>query len=294
MTLARTIEDNAIPGEVAVDDRNRGSSNISGWEIVIGRLLLTLLLILFVADWLLQPDRFQIEEILVHGESGDSGGEQVKKVVQNALDGNFFSISLERLENEVKQLPWVFSASLRRQWPSTIVVNVVEAELAARWGTDKWLSLAGDLVVRKANEKWDHSALAQLDGPEDQIDVVWKAFQQWSGKFASAGLSLDALSLSPTGLLDFRISVGAPGLQGESYNPDGRIADTDSNLTMIVELENSWTRVQRFLDALDRQLMVWFPEMESVDLRYPNGFTIGWRDRETVSAIGFESESTEP
>ena len=291
MIFARTIEDNFIPGEVAVDDQNRNSSNISGWEIVIGRLLLTLLLILFVADWLLQPDKFQIEEILVYGESGNSGGEQVKEAVQNALDGNFFSISLERLENEVEQLPWVFSASLRRQWPPTIVINVVEAELAARWGTDKWLSLAGDLIVRPVNEKWDHSTLAQLDGPEDQVDVVWKVFRQWSGKFASVGLSLDALSLSSTGLLDFRISAAAPGLQGESDNPDGRIADTDSNVTMIVELENSWTRVQRFLDTLDSRLLVRFPEMESVDLRYQNGFTIGWRDSGAVSVASSGSGS---
>lgn len=292
MMFTRTIEENAIPNEATVDDRNRDSSSVSGWEIVIGRLLLTLLLILFVADWLLQPDKFQIEEILVYGESIDPGDEQVKKVVQNALDGNFFSISLEQLESEVEQLPWVFSASLRRQWPSTIVINVVEAELAARWGTDKWLSLAGDLIVRPVNEKWDHGALAQLDGPEDQVDVVWKAFQQWSGKFASVGLSLDALSLSPTGLLDFRISAAAPGLQGESDNPDGRIADTDSGVTLIVELKNSWTRVQRFLDTLDRRLLVRFPEMASVDLRYPNGFTISWRDRGAVPAAGFESGST--
>ncbi len=292
MMFARTVEDNAIPDEATFDDRNRDSSNVSGWEIVMGRLLLTLLLILFVADWLLQPDKFQIEEILVYGESGDLGDEQVKKVAQNALDGNFFSISLEKLESEVEQLPWVFSASLRRQWPSTIVINVVEAELAARWGTDKWLSLAGDLIVRPVNEKWDHSALARLDGPEDQVDVVWKAFQQWSGKFASVGLSLDALSLSPTGLLDLRISAAAPGLQGESDNPNGRIADTDSSVTLIVELKNSWTRVQRFLDTLDSRLLVRFPEMESVDLRYPNGFTIGWRDRGAVSVAGFESEGT--
>lgn len=286
----RSVEDNVIP-DGAVDERNPGSSNSSGWEIVVGRLLLTLLLILFAADWLLQPDKFQIEEIIVYGESGDEGGEQVKKVVQNALDGNFFSLDLERLEYEVAQLPWIFSASLRRQWPSTIVINVVEAELAARWGEDKWLSLAGDLVVRKVNEKWDHSALAQLNGPEDQVEFVWEAFQQWSVKFAALGLSLDSLSLSPTGLFDFRISAAAPVAQGESGNPDGRMAETDAYVTLVVGVQHSGTQVQRFLNALGPGLLARFPEMKSVDLRYPNGFAIDWRDRETAAASGLKSGS---
>ena len=293
MTLAPTIDDNAILGEAVVDDQNRGSSDVSGWEVLLGRSLLALLLILFVADWLLQPDKFQIEEIVVHGESGDLGGERVKNVVQNALNGNFFSISLERLESEVEQLPWVLSASFRRQWPSTIIINVVEAELVARWGTDKWLSFAGEPVLLQANDKSGHSELVQLNGHEDQIDVVWEAFQLWSEKFASIGLSLDELSLSSTGLLEFGISPGALGLQSDLYNPDGQMAGTDSNVTMIVELENSGMRVRRFLDALDQQFLARFLEMESVDLRYPNGFTISWRDPGAKSGINFEPDTTQ-
>ncbi len=293
MTLAPTIPDNAILGEAVVDDQNRGSSDVSGWEVLLGRSLLALLLILFVADWLLQPDKFQIEEIVVHGESGDLGDEQVKNVVQNALDGNFFSISLERLESEVEQLPWVLSASLRRQWPSTIIINVVEAKLVARWGTDKWLSFAGEPVLLQANDKSDYSDLVQLNGHEVQIDVVWKTFQQWSEKFASIGLSLDELSLSSTGLLEFGISLGALGLQSDLYNPDGQMADTDLNVTMIVELENSGMRVRRFLDALDQQFLARFLEMEYVDLRYPNGFTISWREPGAESRIKFEPETTQ-
>ena len=300
MTLAPTIPGNANLGEAVVDDQNRGSSDVSGWEVLLGRSLLALLLILFAADWLLQPEKFQIEEIVVHGESGDLGGEQVKNVVKNALDGNFFSISLERLESEVEKLPWVLSASLRRQWPSTIIINVVEAELVARWGTDKWLSFAGEPVLLQANDKLDHSDLVQLNGDlvqlnghEDQIDVVWEAFQQWSEKFASIGLSLDELSLSSTGLLEFGISPGALGLQSDLYNPDGQMADTDSSVTMIVELENSGMRVRRFLDALDQQFLARFLEMESVDLRYPNGFTISWRDPGAESGIKFEPETTQ-
>ncbi len=282
----RAVDNNVIADEAAVDGANQGSSRVSAWEMATGRLLLTLLVILFVADWLFQPGKFQIEEIRVYGESADSGNEQIEKVVRDALDGNFFSTSLKRLEHEVEQLPRVFSASLRRQWPSTIVVNVVEAEFAARWGSDKWLSTAGDLVVRKVNERWDHSALARLDGPEDQAEAVWNVFRQWSGKFAAAGLSLDALNLSPTGLLDFTISAADSGLQREQRPAHGHTADTE--VTLIVELQNSRIRVRRFLDALNEGLLARFPEMASVDLRYPHGFAIGWRGRGTAAAADSE------
>ena len=294
MIFARAIQDNANADEAVVDDRKPGASGVSGREMVIGRLLLTSLVVLFIADWLFQPDKFQIEEVLVYGESADTGDGQVEKVVRNALDGNFFSVDLKRLENEVEQLPRVFSASIRRQWPSTIVVKVVESELAARWGTDKWLSTEGDLVVRKVNEKWDHGALARLDGPEDQVKVVWQVFQQWSGKFAAVGLSLDALALSPAGLLDFRLSATAAGLRGGPGPAHGHAGDTDSSANVVVELENSRIRIQRFLDTLDQGLLARFPQMKSVDLRYPNGFAVGWRDRATVSVIDAGSAGVRP
>jgi cell division protein FtsQ len=47
---------------------------------------------------------------------------------------------------------------------------------------------------------------------------------------------------------------------------------------MTVKREHADERVKRFVDALNHQLIVEFPGMRSIDLRYPNGFAISWKN----------------
>ena len=54
-------------------------------------------------------------------------------------------------------------------------------------------------------------------------------------------------------------------------------------VNMIVELENSEPRIERFINALDQQLIIQFPQMQTIDLRYPNGFAISWRESDSAS-----------
>ena len=76
-----------------------------------------------------------------------------------------------------------------------------------------------------------------------------------------------------------RVSLGALVLsQGSSILS----ADSGSsgNITMIVEGEQSTPSIQRFIRTLNQHLIAQFPDMQSVDLRYPNGFAIHWKNGE--------------
>ena len=95
-----------------------GVSVISQWLKTGIVLVLIVLAGIFIADQMFNPAKFQITEIEVHGQFRNVDGEQVKRVVESAMTGNYFSISLKKLENQVKNLPWAYSASLRRRWPS--------------------------------------------------------------------------------------------------------------------------------------------------------------------------------
>ncbi len=250
------------------------------WIMLMAILLLASLLALLVADRLFDPQKFRIKEIEVHGRFNQVDGEQVQRIAAAALDGNYFSVSLRHLENEITKIPWVFSASLRRQWPATIVVDVVEVQPVARWGEKQWLNFTGDLIDRQPGGS--DRDLPLLSGAADQQQIVWKAYRKWSGRFAANGLALEQLSLDATDLWRLKLSLGAlASNRGQAAAAATKISP--ATVTMVVDQANSFPRIERFIEALNQELIVQFPQMKTIDLRYPNGFAIGWRDAPAVA-----------
>jgi len=280
MNSVASIDTREMDSEFSEDQVELTGNSRPGWIVFIAGVLISGLIVLFVTDRVFNPKKFLIDEIEVHGTFVHVDGEQVKKIVESAIEGNYFSVSLHRLESEIKKIPWVFSASLRRKWPSTIAVDVVEVQPVARWGEDEWLNFTGHLVDRESGYGMDGNAdLPLLFGPDNERDIIWKAFQQWSGQFASNGLTLEELKLDDTGLWNLKLSLGALALNNEQLQQraEGK-TDISRQVTMVVDRDNSFSHIQRFIAALNQDLIVQFPEMNTIDLRYPNGFAIGWLD----------------
>jgi cell division protein FtsQ len=179
------------------------------------------------------------------------------------------------------------------------VVDVVEVQPVAEWGNHQWLNFTGDLVQRE--DLPGEPDLPVLSGPDNQKKEVWQAFQRWSSMFGSNGLTLDELRLDTRGLWYLKLSLGALALDRRSSSPDGAVltglstVESEKNelavdasalvkkqaaepVTMTVKQEHADERVKRFVDALNHQLIVEFPGMRSIDLRYPNGFAISWKN----------------
>jgi len=241
------------------------------WVVTLISVLILALLALFLADRLFHPQKFPIREIEVRGELVRVDGKEVTKIVKHSLDGNYFSLNLLRLERQIEKMPWVLSASLRRQWPSTLVVEIIEVHPVALWGEQKWLNFSGELVNRR-----DHNLLVNLpllNGPDSQKDEVWRNFRKWSELFARHGLSLDGLSLDERDLWHIRLSPGALNVDRDWSENEGEQVHV---VTMVAQKAHADARIRRFVEALNRELISQFPAMKSVDLRYPNGFAIGW------------------
>jgi len=283
--------------EVSADDFEVPAGARSQWTGLLIGVLVISLAALFVADRMFNPEEFQIKEIKVLGRFDQIDGALVKQKVEAALEGNYFSVSLYRLENEIRQIPWVFSASLRRQWPSTIVVEVVEVQPVAKWGENKWLNFTGDLVDRQPGSNQETIRdLPILNGLESDRQIVWNAFQQWSERFSSRGLSLDELRLGLTGLWHLKLSLGALSINSDQSNAEsGEPLVAPSQVTMVVGKTDAFLNIERFIKVLDQELIIQFPEMKSIDLRYPNGFAISWVGSGPVSQnlteSGFEQDN---
>lgn len=236
--------------------------------------VLLVLAALFVADRLYNPEQFRIDKVEVRGRFSRVDGGRVEAVSAESISGNYFSLSLPRIEARVGELPWVFSASVRRRWPATLVVEVVEVQPVAQWGEHHWLHFTGDLVAREAGSEAGSSPVAQnlprLSGPDDLQKTVWHAFRRWSELFAARGLRLDELRLDARGLWHLQLSLGV--LAGEHAADNNAPAP----VSLTVARANADARIAQFAEVLHRRLMAEFPAMRTIDLRHPNGFAIGW------------------
>lgn len=263
----------------------------SAW--VIGTVSVVLV-ILLVADRLYHPDNFPIEDIVMTGDLSRVDVDRVGAIVQEHLDGNYFTVGLPELKERIREVPWIFSSSIRRRWPSSLIVNLEEIQPVARWGDDRWLNVTGDPVtVPESADRQDFAELPRLSGPLGEERYVWDTFRKWSDRFASVGLSLDALRLDASRLWYLELSLGALAMNRDQPDPNLPA----SPALMVVEEHGSTARIQRFVKALDQHLILYFASMRHVDLRYPNGFAIRWADgqpeamfRERNTVAGLEKD----
>lgn len=248
----------------------------TGWIGALVFLLLAAIVGLFLVDRLYNPGKFRIEEVEIRGQFERIDPESVRATVAAELDGNYFSASLDDIEQAIRDLPWIFDASVRRRWPSTLVVDVDEVQPIAAWGEDRWLNASGHLVT---SEEWS-GVLPILNGPDNMKERIWQAFQEWHGLFAAQGLSLDRLEFDERELWYLSLSLSALALErvAPATEDDVDSVPMTAEVTMIVDNSDAGARIRRLINALNSQLIAEFPSMRSIDLRYPNGFAIHWVD----------------
>lgn len=174
------------------------------------------------------------------------------------IKGNFFTANLDTVRIAFEAVPWVRKASVRREWPDKLIVQVEEHEPLGTWGDDgRLLSVKGDVFTANLAEAEEDGQLAEFGGPEGSEKEVVARYRELQGWFKPIGLAPEALQLS------------------------GRYAWTVKlNNGMTVELGREQSRTT-LKDRVDRLIGI-YPQLvtrlqdriESVDMRYPNGLAL--------------------
>src|SRR3989304_7735537 len=69
---------------------------------------------------------FPLREIRVEGELAHVNREQVRLIVARHLNGNFFTVDLEKARDAFRKLPWARNGGVRRRWPDKLEVVIEE------------------------------------------------------------------------------------------------------------------------------------------------------------------------
>jgi len=118
-----------------------------------------------VSDWLVENKDAQIKHLTVLGKPKYTDEKAIIKAIKKADLSSFFELDVKRVQQLVKDLPWVATVSVRKQWPDTIQVYVVEHEAVAHWNSDLLLNQSGD-AFEASSDKLAND-LPQLYGSVD-------------------------------------------------------------------------------------------------------------------------------
>jgi cell division protein FtsQ len=178
---------------------------------------------------------------------------QVEAALAGAPGQGFFSIDLAALRRSVQALDWVDSVSVRRAWPDTVIVKVTEHQAAARWGEQGLLNVRGELFIERSRHEFPE--LPRLSGPAGSERQVADVYLAVRSRLAVAQLALESLSLDERGAWHLELAGGQ----------EVRLGRTD-----LAE------RLERFFAVAAPALAGELERVTHIDLRYTNGFAVGW------------------
>jgi cell division protein FtsQ len=197
----------------------------------------------------------------------------VRNGVLGKIKGNFFTTNLDQVRTTFEAVPWVRKASVRREWPNQLIVQVEEHEALGTWGEDgRLLSVKGDVFTANLAEADEDHVLPAFEGPQGSEKEVLSRFAELRGWFAPVRLVPTSISLSNRYAWTVKLDNGMSVELGR---------EQDKNTLQ--------TRVQRLV-SIYPQLVARLQEgrIDTIDMRYPNGLAL------SSAALTIPSDATKP
>lgn len=193
---------------------------------------------------------------------------QIEEAVSPELGNGFLGADLDAMRAGLESLAWVDRAAVRRIWPDELHVAITEQVPAARWGESGLLNRRGELFLTDARHI--PAELPRLAGPEGSAAQVASRYLAVRGPLIESGLDLVAVELDARGSWRLVLSNGVEVRLGRR--------DVDARLAL-------------FLGTVVGMVSAGEGEILYVDMRYSNGFTIGWTEAAWAGRQG-EAQST--
>ena len=238
------------------------SSKAAGWKDVLAGIrrvvplvaLSAAIALVAVFGWM-ALDR-PIRKVYVQAPMQRVTALEIESVVTPFKGAGFLSVDLGEVRGALQALPWADSVRVARRWPDALSIDLTEQVPAARWGDTGLLNMRGELFVDNARHL--PPELPRLSGPEGSEWRVAQRYLDVRNELLHHGLNLVEVLLDPRGAWRLRMTYGLAVHLG--------IDDTDA-------------RTRRFVDVTVPLIMARMEEVEYVDMRYSNGFAVGWKQR---------------
>lgn len=248
------------------DEQGTDSMLVTAGNHIARIMLVTVLALVGYGGSLLykQIDK-PLTNVMIGGDFTYLQPAELTKMVAGEVDGGFLSVDLARLRQVLRAHPWVREVTVSREWPSMLKVEVTEEVPIARWGKKGFLNRLGEELIIENNSHL--GALPVLRAETGSSREMMENYQLMAELLVPTGLKIAELQ---------RDNLGVWYL------------DTAPGLRMVIGRDQVSEKIRRFNLVWAAGLNKYVKNIAAVDLRYPNGLAVAWR--ETALAVQTDSK----
>ncbi|GGO68843.1 cell division protein FtsQ/DivIB [Bowmanella pacifica] len=202
--------------------------------------------------WLDDEQQLPVRDIQISGKLTYLVKQDVELAIRRNQPGSFFELDIQRALQDVEALPWVYRASIRKEWPNNLHVHVVEQQAVASWNGDMLLNIQGGTFAAAVPEGL---LLPKLFGPQGSEQTALQGFHAMQALLLRSDVQVDELVLSERFAWNLKL---------------------DNGLRLNLGRDEFIDRLQRFVDIYPL-LQKDQRQAEYVDLRYDTGLAVGWK-----------------
>lgn len=202
-------------------------------------------------DFLNRP----IASIVLKGQFEYVSESDMAAVAEAMIGGSFIGENIGRIKDALEAMPWVDSVDLSRRWPDQLDIVVREQMPIARWNDAGFVNVRGEVVL--VSDDTHLSDLSVLIGQEEDAALIMQRYSVLASLLSHYDLSIGVLEKNRRGVWQMQLT---------------------NQWTLIIGRGGMNEKLQRFTQLLDQKTLHTAMSIKVIDLRYPNGLAVSWKD----------------
>lgn len=199
---------------------------------------------------------FPIKKVQIYGVNRIDQDE-VHSLLLPLVNHGFFAADVDRIRDQLVQLPWVSTTVVRRVWPDQIEITFIEKVPVARWNDQSLLSEGGELFSPKQDTY--PSDLAAFVGPDGKQIEMLQYFYEMNRLLSPLHARISYLELSPFSTWKLTLTNG---------------------ISLQLGHKDVLTRLGHFVRVYPKMIGSREGDVEYIDLRYSNGIAVRWKNKD--------------
>jgi cell division protein FtsQ len=230
---------------------------------ILAAILLLLFFVVFLVDQVFRPGYFTIERIHIEGNQYRVDTRTIERAAWRSVNGNYFSVDLNAIDERLKEIPGVYAVAIRRVWPGALQISITESDRFAKWselrtdaspGPERFVNLPPGRVL---------GGIPELSGPENRRQTVFNSYVEGDRRLWPLGLEITAVNRTRAGEWIFRIRSSQ--------------IDITSDFLLVVGRQDPVQKIDDFAQVFEAALRRQVDSIDAVDLRYPSGLAVRWK-----------------